>query len=417
MRKHIAIVGGGVGGLHLGLFLRQHDVDVTIHTDRRPDEVARSRLLNTVAHHAVTIERETRLGVDHWPTDRFGYYCHYHHFGGEQPLFFRGDFKAASRAVDYRLYLPRLMADFVERGGCIEYAELKADDVARLARSADLVVVCTGKGPLGQLFTHDAEHSPFDRPQRLLCVGLYSGVAEEATRSVTLSVSPGHGELIDIPTLTRGGMAHALLMENVPGGDMEVLARLRHEDNPRHFLDTLLAKLETHHPTVHRRIDRAAFDLANGPGDLLQGGVTPTVRRTRLALGDGKFALALGDVHAVVDPLCGQGANMASYSAFVLGEEIVRQSVFDERFCEQVDARRQDRVLAATRWTNLFLSPPSPDLQQVIGAMSQDRAMCDEFTDNFNRPEAQWNRLASPQRMRAWLAERAAAAVPEPVPA
>lgn len=409
MGKRIAIIGAGVAGLHLGLYLRQQDVDVTIHTDRRPEDVARGRLLNTVAHHAVTLERESRLGVNHWPTDAFGYYCHFHHFGGEHPLFFRGDFAAPSRAVDYRLYLPRLMADFRERGGHIEYGELKADDVGRLAGAADLVVVCTGKGPLGQMFAYDAEHSPFDRPQRLLCVGLYSGVAEEETRSVTLSVSPGHGELIDIPTLTEGGMAHALLMENVPGGDMEQLPRLSYDENPRRFLDTVLAKLERHHPTVYRRIDRAAFDLANGPGDLLQGSVTPTVRRTRAALGGGKFAIALGDVHAVVDPLCGQGANIASYAAFVLGEEIVRQPVFDERFCERVDAQRADRVLGATRWTNLFLAPPSPELQQVIGAMSQDRAMCDEFTDNFNRPEAQWDRLASPQRMNAWLAERAAA--------
>lgn len=408
MVKRIAIIGGGVGGLHLGLFLRQRDIDVTVHTDRRPDELVRGRLLNTVAHHSVTVDRETQLGVNHWPTDEYGYYCHYHHFGGEHPLFFRGDFAAPSRAVDYRLYLPRLMADLLERGGRIEYSELKADDVARVAAQADLVVVCTGKGPLGQMFAHDTEHSPFDRPQRQLCVGLFSGVGEEATRSVTLSVSPGHGELIDIPTLTAGGMAHALLMENVPGGDMQELPRLRYDENPRLFLDTVLAKLERHHPTVYRRIDRAAFDLANGPGDLLQGGVTPTVRRTRVALGDDKFAIALGDVHAVVDPLCGQGANMASYSAFVLGEEIVRQNVFDERFCEQVDARRRDRVLGATRWTNLFLAPPSSELQQVIGAMSQDRAMCDEFTDNFNRPEAQWDRLASPQRMRAWLAERQA---------
>ncbi|GAP36023.1 styrene monooxygenase subunit StyA [Piscinibacter sakaiensis] len=409
MDKRIAIVGGGVGGLHLGLYLLQHGIPVTIHTDRRPEELATGRLLNTVAHHAVTLAREAQLGVDHWPTEDFGYYCHYHHFGGEQPLFFRGDFAAPSRAVDYRVYLPRLMADFAERGGRLQYGELKADDVARLAQEADLVVVCTGKGPLGRMFAHDPAHSPYDRPQRLLCVGLYAGVAEEATRSVTLSVSPGHGELIDIPTLTAGGMAHALLMENVPGGDLEQLPRLRYEDGPRRFLDTLLAKLEQHHPTVARRIDPSAFDLANGPGDLLQGGVTPTVRRTHVPLGDGKFALALGDVHAVVDPLCGQGANLASYAAFVLGEEIVRQSVYDERFCEQVDARRCDRVLGAVRWTNLFLAPPAPELQQVIGTMSQDRAMCDEFTDNFNRPEAQWDRLASPQRMRAWLAEREAA--------
>ena len=406
MTKRIAIVGGGAGGLHLGLYLRAHGVEVTIHTDRRPEDHARMRLMNTVAHHSVTVARETQLGVNHWPVDQYGYYCHYHHFGGEQPLFFRGDFKSPSRAVDYRIYLPQLMQDFVARGGHIEYGELKADDVGRMAAGADLVVVCTGKGPLGQMFQHDAEHSPFDRPQRMLCVGLYKGVAEEPTRGVTLSVSPGQGELVDIPTLTFGGMAHALLMENVPGGDMEVLARLKYADDRRGFLDTLLAKLEKHHPTVYRRIDRQAFDLANGANDLLQGGVTPTVRGTNVALGGGKFAIALGDVQAVVDPLCGQGANMASYAAFVLGEEIVRQPVFDERFCEIVDQRRRDRVLGASRWTNMFLQPPSPELMQLIGTMSQDRALCDEFTDNFNRPEDQWDRLASPGRILAWIGEK-----------
>jgi 2-polyprenyl-6-methoxyphenol hydroxylase-like FAD-dependent oxidoreductase len=410
MSKRIAIVGAGAGGLHLGLYLRARGVDVTMHTDRRPEAYANARLMNTVAHHSITVARETDLGVNHWPTDQFGYYCHYHHFGGPQPLFFRGDFRSASRAVDYRIYLPRLMQDFIERGGRIEYGELKAGDVARVADAADLVVVCTGKGPLGQMFPHDATHSPFDRPQRMLCVGLYKGVAEEPTRSVTLSVSPGQGELIDIPTLTFGGMAHALLMENVPGGDMEVLANLRYDDNPRAFLDTVLEKLEQHHPTVYRRVDRRSFGLANGPNDLLQGGVTPTVRHGHAALGGGKVAIALGDVQAVVDPLCGQGANMASYAAFVLGEEIVRQSVYDERFCEIVDAKRRDRILGAARWTNMFLQPPSPALMQLIGTMSQDRALCDEFTDNFNRPEEQWNRLASPQRILAWIGEQRAPA-------
>jgi hypothetical protein len=233
-------------------------------------------------------------------------------------------------------------------------------------------------------------------------------VAEEATRSVTLSVSPGQGELIDIPTLTFGGMAHALLMENVPGADMEILASLRYDENPRAFLDTVLEKLAIHHPTVYRRIDRKTFDLWNGPNDLLQGGVTPTVRHSHVALGDGKLAIALGDVQAVVDPLCGQGANIASHAAFVLGEEIVRQPVFDERFCEIVDAKRRDRILGATRWTNMFLQPPSPELMQLIGTMSQDRALCNEFTDNFNRPEEQWNRLASPQRILSWIAEHRA---------
>lgn len=98
---------------------------------------------------------------------------------------------------------------------------------------------------------------------------------------------------------------------------------------------------------LNARIDPAKFDLANGSRDLLQGGVIPVVREGYIGLGDDKFAIALGDAHATVDPLMGQGANMASYSAFVLGEEIVKQSVIDERFCQIVDDKRRDRVECA----------------------------------------------------------------------
>lgn len=405
-RKRIAIVGGGAAGLHLGLYLRARDIDVTIHTDRRPEEYPRIRLLNTTVHHRVTVDREAELGIDHWPAAQYGYIGHYHYFGGDKPLFFRGNFKAPGRAIDYRIYLPRLMQDFEQRGGHIEYSTVAADDIGRLTSSADLVVVCTGKGPLGSAFERDAANSPYERPQRMLCVGLFRGIGEEPEERATLSVSPGHGELINLPVYTFGGKAQGLLFENLPGGDLEVLAQLRYEENPRKFLDTVLEKLERHHPTVFRRVDRQAFDLTNGPLDLLQGAVTPTVRKTTIDLGGGKFAIALGDVHATVDPLCAQGSNMASYGAFVLGEEIVRQSVFDERFCEIVDARRRDRILAATRWTNLFLKPPSPELAELIGAMSQDRALCNEFTDNFSYPDAQWDRVATAQRIRAWLDER-----------
>ena len=83
--------------------------------------------------------------------------------------------------------------------------------------------------------------------------------------------------------------------------------------------------------------------------------MVPTVRNTTVQFDGGKCAIALGDLHSVVDPMMGQGANMASYAAFVLGEEIVNADALDSRFCEKVDLRRQDRVLAASRWTNLML--------------------------------------------------------------
>ena len=43
-------------------------------------------------------------------------------------------------------------------------------------------------------------------------------------------------------------------------------------------------------------------------------------------------------------------------------------------------------------------------LLQLLGAMSQNRAVADEFTDNFNQPERQWDILASPERTGAFLA-------------
>ena len=147
----------------------------------------------------------------------------------------------------------------------------------------------------------------------------------------------------------------------------------------------LLGKLEKHHPTTYDRIDTARFDLAQ-PQDLLQGGVVPTVRNTMVEFDDGKCAIALGDVHAIVDPMMGQGANVASYAAFVLGEEIVNADALDARLCEKIDLKRQDRVLAASRWTNVMLQPPTEALGMLIGAMSQNPALANEFTENFNYP-------------------------------
>lgn len=404
MGKNIGIIGAGVAGLHLGLLLRQHGIDATIVTDRPADAVAQSPLLNTVAHHHITLDREADLGIHHWDGNEVKYFCHHHYFGLPEPIAFQGDFASPSRAVDYRVYLPTLMSDFVERGGKLEIRQIAAEDLPGLAARFDLLVVSTGKGVLGQMFPHVREKSPFDRPQRRLCVGLFAGVRDATPRGVTMSVAPGQGELLEIPTLTFGGMATALLFENVPGGDLEELAKQRYDDNPRAFRQLVLDKLEKHHPAVYDRVDLARFDLTR-PIDLLQGGIVPTVRQGYAEVADGKFALAVGDVHSVVDPMMGQGANVASYSAYTVGEEIIANEVFDGRFCEKADRRREDRVLAASRWTNMMLGPPSPDLGALIYNMSINRRLADEFTENFNFPERQWDRIASPRRIQAWIAQ------------
>ena len=52
MARNIGIVGAGIAGLHLALYLQKHGVDATVITDRPPEDYRNIRLLNTVAHHA-----------------------------------------------------------------------------------------------------------------------------------------------------------------------------------------------------------------------------------------------------------------------------------------------------------------------------------------------------------------------------
>ncbi|MBR8743043.1 styrene monooxygenase subunit StyA [Nocardiopsis sp. MG754419] len=406
MNKRIGIIGAGTAGLHLGLLLRRHGVDTTILTDRTPDQQRAARLPNTVAHHAVTVERERALDVDHWPVEEYGYGRHEYRVGPE-PLRFSGALHAPSRAVDYRIYLPRLMEDFAQRGGALEFGRLSPDDLPRLAARFDLLVVCTGRGAFSEVFERDPEYSPFTAPRRALCAGLFTGVAQQPGRAVTFHIAPGAGEMIEIPTWTRGGLATALVIENHFGSALEALATRPYEDDPEGYLAMMLDLFREYYPGCLERIDTAAFDLADGPLDILQGDVTPVVRRGHAVLDDGTLVVSLGDAHATVDPILGQGANMASHAAWVLGEEIVAQEVYDTRFVEHVDRRRADRVLSATRWSNHMmenLTAPTPEFQEFLGALSQGGTLTDEFTDAFNYPERAWDLLASPERTAVWIA-------------
>ena len=92
MTRNIGIVGAGIAGLHLALYLQKPGVEATLITDRTPEDYRKIRLINTVAHHHVMLTRENYLGVSHWSAPEFHYYYHDHFFNFPQPLTFRGYF-------------------------------------------------------------------------------------------------------------------------------------------------------------------------------------------------------------------------------------------------------------------------------------------------------------------------------------
>lgn len=398
----IAIVGAGVAGLHLGLLLQKHDVPVRIYTDKTAEQVAGGRLLNTVAHHHHTLERERALGVHHWDAAEYGYVCHQHCVtGAPVPLRFRGDFAHPSSIIDYRLYLPRLMEDYLKRGGDMRVGEIDQAMIDRLGDEHDLVVVATGREG-GAMFSPRRDRSPYDRPQRRLCAGIYHGIAYTQPKGVGVHISLGHGELLELPITSRDGFATALLFEAIPGGDLETLADVRYADDPGRFHAIVLEKLERHFPMCFERVDESRFALP-GPSDLIQGALTPVVREDHVKLSGGRFALAVGDAHCVVDPVNGQGANSASYSAWVVGQAILDDFALDELFCHRVARERQAFVQGVSDWTNLTLNP-QPHFVGLIMAMAENKSLCDAYTQNFNHPDRQWAATATPERTAAFIA-------------
>ncbi|HEX2119632.1 MAG TPA: styrene monooxygenase/indole monooxygenase family protein, partial [Acidimicrobiales bacterium] len=184
----IGIVGTGISGLTLALYLQRHGVDVTLYAPQNPGEIRASRLPNSVIRFHPARERERLLGVAHWEFADFGASAIHLSIAGDHPLAFTGHLRHQASGVDFRIYLARLLEDYASRGGRVVVGPVGPDDVARLGTTHELVVVASGRETAG-LFPRDPHRSPFTAPQRLLCAGLYRGVALPEPLGVSFNVA------------------------------------------------------------------------------------------------------------------------------------------------------------------------------------------------------------------------------------
>jgi 2-polyprenyl-6-methoxyphenol hydroxylase-like FAD-dependent oxidoreductase len=418
----IGVIGAGLAGLHLSLFLQRHGVPVTLYAERQPDQVRAGRIPNTAAHWANTRARERELGVNFWDGVAPDSDCFHFFFGPPLSLWFHGNHERPGVAVDQRVSVPRLQEEFESRGGRVVYAQVQAPDLGRLSEQHDLVVVSSGRGSLAELFPRLPEHSPHTKPQRLICTGLFDGLTYPDPVGVIFGASPGHGEIFVIPYHTLDGNVSTLFFEMVPGGGLAHLMELRYDEDPDQFHATILRALQEHFPVVLDYVDTAKLRL-HRPLDVLQGAIIPTVRRAYARLDNGRYVLACGDVHVVNDPLLGQGANAASHAAFVVGQAIVDDvGVYDERFCARTEERLWEYLCDVTEWNNHFLQVPPPmNVAQYLVAASQHQPLADRLATNFAHPDRAWNIFSTPQRTEAFLrrqgVEPPVLAMPEPAPA
>ena len=400
--RNIGIVGAGVAGLELALYLQGHGIDTTLYTDRGPDQIREGRLPSLVVRFDPTRQRERALGVDHWSYADYGAFGIRMFIGSEPPLVWKGSFRAPASGVDMRIYQSTLLLDFAARGGAVEIGALGARDVTRLAARHDLTVVCAGRSDLAQLFPRDPARSPYAEPQRWLTGAFFRGLELPESLRVNYTASPGNGEIFQSPFTSFDGHVSCILVEAIPGGGFDELTHRRYEDDPERFEATLLELLRRHAPLIYEHASPKEFAVTR-PLDVLQGAITPTVRHGYRALDDGKHALALGDMHIINDPIVAQGANMASRCARLLGDLLIQDGPIDADFCRAAEAQLWQASRAATEWTNAMLQPPPPHALQVFAAAAESREVADELCDNFGYPEQNWEIFGSPAGAAAFL--------------
>ncbi|MEU1285017.1 styrene monooxygenase/indole monooxygenase family protein [Kitasatospora sp. NPDC005856] len=387
--RRILIVGAGQAGLQLALGLQAHGYDVTVLTDRGPEEVRGGRVTSSQCMFDCALRTERALGLDLWADlapriEGIGMSVALPR--AERVIDWVGRLDAYAQSVDQRLKMSTWLELFAERGGRVELRQVTAADLQYLAGSYDLVLVASGKGSLASLFERDVPRSPYERPQRALAVAYVHGFGpriEHDIPAVRCNVVPGVGEFFAVPALTEAGPCDILLWEAQPGGPADAFDGIR---DPAEHLRVTLELMKTFTPWEYERT-RSGVELTDA-GATLAGRFTPVVRHPIGELPGGGTVLGVADVVVLNDPITGQGSNSAAKCADVYLEAITAHGdkPFDRDFLQSAFDRFWRVAGPATTWTNAMLAPPPPHALHLFGAGGQVPAVADRFANAFDDP-------------------------------
>ncbi len=408
----ITIVGGGQSGLQLGIGLVQGGYDVSIVSDRTPDEIRDGRVTSSQCMFANALDHERALGVDFWddecpPVEGIGVAVPHPELAGEKAIDWAARLERPAQSVDQRVKFPRWMEHFSSIGGELVFETAAVADLERYAAASDLLVVAAGKGDIVRLFERDAERSTFDAPMRALALTYVTGMTPRPEFSaVCFNLVPGVGEYFVFPALTTSGPCEIMVFEGVPGGPMDCWADVT---SPAQHLARSMWILETFMPWEAERNRASELTDANG---VLAGRFPPTVRKPVGRLPSGAVALGMADAVLLNDPITGQGSNNAAKGAALYLRRILDrgEGPFDEAWMtDTFDELWNGYAEKVVTWTNALLTPPPPHVLNLLGAAGQFPAIASRFANGFDDPRDYFEWFMDPAKADAYLAEVAAA--------
>lgn len=370
--RSIAIIGAGQSGLQVGLGLLQHGYQVTLLSDRTPEQLRQGRVLSSQFMFDQALETERKLELNFWEDecpDTEGIGLIIADGEGGKAVEWEGRLDRPGQSVDQRVKMPGWMEEFQRRGGDLRFTQAGIDDLEELAAQHDLVLVASGKGEIGRLFERDEERSEFDQPMRALALTYVHDMAPRSTfTAVQFSIIPGVGEHFTFPALTTSGPCDILVFEGIPGGPMDCWHDV---ETPQDHFERSMWIFETFMPWEAERCRNARLTDDQG---VLAGRFPPTIRKPVAQLPSGARVFGMADAVVLNDPITGQGSNNAAKCADTYFEAILTrgQEPFDPEWMQHTFERYWDYAQHVVRWTNSLLKPPEPHLLRLL-AGAQDR--------------------------------------------
>lgn len=402
MRK-IAVVGAGQAGLLAAHALNRHGYEVTLYSDKSPDDfLNRSRPTGAAGRFESAVSFERELDLEHWEGEAprcDGVHLTFSTARGNQLLTLLGRLKVGHlMAVDLRMQSATWMNELVERGGKVEIEQVGVRRLDEISARNDLTIVAAGRGEIAKLFPRDMSRSRYTAPQRNLAMVCFNGVEMGTPYApwfspIKFNFFETYGEMFWMPWYSKARKPSIVaVFEAKPGSPIDKFGECRSAEDVLRVGREVVRDLT---PWDCEKFEKGEVCDENA---WLVGGFTPEVRKVAGLLPSGRAVMALGDTAHSLDPIGGQGANNGNKMAREYVDAIVKRGSlpFDADWMQATFDKFWNWHRHGDLLNNTLLEPLPMAGKRLLMAQygstgrpdddSPQQQLADDFIENFNNP-------------------------------